>query len=59
MPPFTHLKGKLGVLAVAQWVKDLVLLQLRWKLLLWLRFDPQPGNFHRLRVQQEKEKKKK
>ena len=35
---------KVGVPAVAQWVKDLALLQ------LWLIFDPWPGNFHMLGV---------
>ena len=36
----------LGVPAVAQWVKDLALLQLWYKLQLQLCFDPWPGNFH-------------
>ena len=33
---------------VAQEVKDLVLLVLQLRLLLWCRFDPWPRNFHRL-----------
>ena len=38
---------------MAQWVKDLVLS------LLWRGFDPQPRNFHMLRVWPKKKKKKK
>ena len=34
----------------AQWVKDLVLLQLWHRLQLWLRFNPWPGNFSMLWV---------
>ena len=51
VPPFekTHTKGSL----VAQWVKDLALS------LLWLRFDPRPGNFHIPPVQPKKKKEKK
>ena len=40
---------------MVQWVKDLVLPQLRHRLKLWLRFDPWPGNFH---MQPKKKKKK-
>ena len=32
---------------MAQWVQDLVLPLLRFWLLLWLGFDPWPGNFPR------------
>ena len=35
----------MGVLTVAQWVKDVVLLQLWSRLQLQLGFDPWPGNF--------------
>ena len=35
-----------GVPAVAQWVKDLALLQLWRRLQLWLGFDSWPGNFY-------------
>lgn len=31
---------------LAQWVKDLKLLQLWHRSQLWLRFHPWPGNFH-------------
>ena len=37
---------------MSQWVEDLVLS------LLWLRFDPWPGNFHMLRARSKKKKKK-
>ena len=56
----SHLRGKIlslllkegvGISLVAQQVKDLVL-SLQWlKLLLWLGFNPWPGNFHVLWVQ--------
>ena len=35
---------------MAQWVKDLALSLLWLWLLLWLGFDPWPGNFHMLQV---------
>ena len=38
----------LGVPTVAQWVKDLVLPQLWYRLQLQLRFDSWPRNFHML-----------
>ena len=39
---------------LAQWVKDLVLLQLWHRLKLWLGFYPWPGNFHMPWVQPKK-----
>ena len=39
---------------MAQWVKDLELLQLWHRLWLWLGFSPCPRNFHRPRVQPKK-----
>ena len=43
IPSFLY--GGTGLIpSPAQWVKDLVLLQ------LWLEFDPWPGNFHMLQV---------
>ena len=42
-----------------QWVKDLVLLQLRDRLQLQLGFGLWPGNFHIQQVQPFKKKKKK
>ena len=45
-------KLKPGVPTVMQWAENLVLLQLRQKLQLGLRFDPWPGNLHMLLVQQ-------
>ena len=43
----------------AQWVKDLVLLQLQLRSQLWLRSDPWPGNSMSLRAAKNKKKKKK
>lgn len=43
----------------AQWIKDLVLLQLWHRLQLQLGFNPQPGNFHVPQVQPRKKKNKK
>ena len=43
---------------MAQWVKDLALLQLWHKLQLWFRFSPWPRNFHMPWVQPLKKKKK-
>ena len=40
---------------MAQWTKDL----LRFRLLLWHRFTPQPGNFHMLWAQPRKQNKTK
>ena len=42
----TIVKLTFGVPAVVQWVKNLVLPQLWYRLQLWLKFDPWPGNFH-------------
>ena len=42
---------------MAQWVKDLVLLQLWCRLQLWLEFDPWPRNIHMPWVAAKKEKK--
>ena len=49
----------LGVLAVAQWIKDLMLLWLWCGLQMWLGFDLWPGNFYMLWVRPKTEKKKK
>ena len=43
---------------VAQQVNDLVMSLLQLRLLLWLRFNPRPGNFHMLWVQPKRKKKK-
>ena len=48
----------MGVTTVAQWVKDLALLQLQHRSQLWLGFDPWPGNFHIPQVWLKKRKKK-
>ena len=45
--------------SVAQQVKDLALSLPWFRLLLWHRFDPWPGNFHMLWLQPKKKKKKK
>lgn len=42
---------------MAQWDKDLALLQLGHRLLLLFRFDPWPGNFHMLQVQRKNKTK--
>lgn len=41
---------------MVQWIKDLVLWQLRCRLRLWLRCDPWLRNFHMLRASGEKKK---
>ena len=41
----------------AQWIKDLVLVQLWCRLQLWLGFDPWPGNVHMPWVWPKKKKK--
>ena len=46
-------------LALSSWLKDLELLQLWHRLHLLLGFSPWPGNFHMLKVQSLKKKKKK
>ena len=49
----------MGVPAVAQWVKDLLLPQLCHRLHLRLGFNPWPRNFHMAMDAAESEKKKK
>ena len=44
---------------MVQWVKDPSLPQLWCRLLLWLRINPWPRNFHVLQVQLKKKKKEK
>ena len=44
---------------MAEWVKDLELLQLWHRSKLWLGFDPWPRNFHVPWVQPKKKEKKK
>ena len=44
---------------MAQWVKDLALSLLWFRLLLWCQFDSWPRNFHMLWTQLKKKKKKK
>lgn len=48
----------IGIPAVAQWVKDLVLLLLWHRSKLWLRLGPWPGNVHMLWMWLKKKKKK-
>ena len=42
---------------MVQWVKDPVLLLQQFGLLLWLEFDPWPGNFYMLGAQPKRRKK--
>ena len=52
-------KSEFGVTAVAQWVKDLVLLQLWHRLKLWFRNSiPGPGISYTLGAAKKKKKKK-
>ena len=52
------LSGGAGwITGLAQWIKDLVLLQLWHRSQLWLRFNPWPRNFHMLPVPSQKKKK--
>ena len=46
-----------SILGLAQWIKDLVLLQVWLRLQLWLRSDPCPGNSICHRVTKKKKKK--
>ena len=44
---------------MVQWVRDLVVVIVAARLLLWCGFNPWLGNFHMLWVRPEKKKKKK
>ena len=44
---------------MVQWVKDPVLLLQQFGLLLWLEFDPWPGNFYMLGPSQKEERNNK
>ena len=46
-----------SIASLAQWVKDLVLVQLWHRSQLWLGFNPWPANFHMLQVRLEKKNK--
>ena len=46
----SHFRG-IGSIPSLEWVKDLVFPQLWHRSQLWLRFDPYPGNFHMLQVE--------
>ena len=50
--------SEVSLSSLAQWVKDLALLQLWFKSQLWLRFNPWSGNFHMTQGSQKKEGKK-
>ena len=57
--PYKTFPPSKRVPAVAQWVKDLVLPQLWYRLQLQLGFNPLPGKFYMPQVQPKKKKKKK
>ena len=51
-------KENVGVPTEAWWIKDPVLLQLWYRLQMWLRFHPWPGNFHMPCLWPKKKKKR-